>query len=399
MSGASFPNPIPIADVMKTRRWRSWAALILAGLAVSLAASAWTWREDILRTALDPKEPYQTYKPPPAPDYTQPAAWALLPGPPGAGAEAADIFFVHPTTYNGGKEWNAPVGHRDADRVLFRDMLPNHAGPYQRLGRVFAPRYRQASLYTQLTLRDDARDARRFAYRDVQAAFRVFRDRHNGGRPFMVVGVGQGGSLAARLLAEEVAPDPALRARFVVAHLIETVTPPIADLPACAAPGRPGCVAAWTSIADSDDPRRTLERALVWNGDSLEGLNGRVPLCFNPVLGATTDAAAPSSAGAANASGLEWGARPAFLRQQVAAQCRDGVLRVSRPSSEALRRSGGWAERLRAPAFNLFYADLEADAAIRLAAFLAEPTPRPARSRRASRTAPPTAAAPARARS
>ena len=39
-------------------------------------------------------------------------------------------------------------------------MLPNYAGPFARLGRIFAPRYRQASLYTLMTLRDDAREAR-----------------------------------------------------------------------------------------------------------------------------------------------------------------------------------------------------------------------------------------------
>jgi hypothetical protein len=151
---------------------------------------------------------------------------------PAAGAPGApDVFFVHPTTYNGGEHWNAPVGEVGADRVLRRDMLPNHAGPYQRIGRVVAPRYRQASLYTLLTLRDDARDARRFAYGDVQAAFRAWRAGTPAERSFLVVGVEQGGLLAARLLAEEVAPDPELRARFVGAHLTATVTPPIAGSP------------------------------------------------------------------------------------------------------------------------------------------------------------------------
>jgi hypothetical protein len=41
---------------------------------------------------------------------------------------------------------------------------------------------------------------------------------------------------------------------------------------------------------------------------------------------------------------------------------------VSRPESPSLRPSGGWAERRRAAPYNLFYADLEADAQARLAA-------------------------------
>jgi hypothetical protein len=97
-------------------------------------------------------------------------------------------------------------------------------------------------------------------------------------------------------------------------------------------------------------------------------LRPRPALCFNPILGAVTDAPAPSRLhlGAANATGLEWGARPAFMARQVSAQCRNGVLSISRPKSPSLRSAGGWADRRKAAGFNLFYADEEADAKVRL---------------------------------
>lgn len=366
---------------MKRRGWRLWAGLILGGLALLLALAAWVWREDILRTSLDPRIPYQTYVPPPPPDYASPTAWALLPGAPTQADGPADVFFVHPTTYDGGRRWNASIADIEAARILERDMIPNHAGPYQRLGRVFAPRYRQASLYTELTLREDARDARRFAYKDVRAAFRLYVERHSRDQPFLLVGVGQGGTLAARLLAEEIAPDPKLRSRLVAAHLVETVTPEPPGLMACRRPDETGCILAYATVAESDveGARRRLDRALVWRGDALDGLNGQSPICVNPLFGGgetaepidtlkgpSLGARAPLNRGAANATGLPWGARPALLRREVGAACRGGVLEVSRPGSPALQRSGGFAERRRAPAFNLFYADLEADAARRL---------------------------------
>lgn len=371
---------------MRPRGWRVWVLGAVAAVLALVAAAAFVWREDIRRTALDPKQPYQTYRPPPAPDYARRSAWALLPADPahGAAAEpAADVFFVHPTTFDGGEHWNAPIGARAADRVLFRTMIPNHAGPYRRVGRLFAPRYRQASLYTQLTLRDDAREARRFAYADVRAAFRLYRDRYGQGRPFLVVGVEQGGLLASRLVAEEIAPDPALRARFVGAHLIETVVaaPGPPGAPACAARAQSGCLVAWASVPADDGAaaRRLLDRALVWDGDRLGGLEGRPALCVNPLIGAASEQPAPASAnlGAADATRLEWGARPAFLRRQVGARCRAGVLDVTLPESASLRRRGSWAERRRAPAFNLFYADLEADAEARLRTWLARDPPAP----------------------
>lgn len=209
--------------------FKRWIFLGVVALAALLVAAAIFYRHDILRTALDPKVPFQTYDPPPAPDYARPGAWAMLAPTAGRAAETdlpVDVFFVHPTTYNGGGNWNAPLDKEEAARQLAEQMLPNYAGPFARVGRIFAPRYRQASLYTRMTLRDDAREARRFAYGDVRAAFQLYRDRYNQGRPFIVVGVEQGGELVARLLAEEVAPNEALRSRLAAAYLIATVVPP-----------------------------------------------------------------------------------------------------------------------------------------------------------------------------
>ncbi len=360
------------------RRWRWLAICALAPLAFLLVAYA-AFQGDVIRYSLDPKIPFQTYRPPPAPDYAQRRAWALLPThpqAPAAGEPAADVFFVPPTTFDGGRDWNAPIGDPRADRIFRQVMAPNYAGPFVRLGRIFSPRYREAGLYSLMTLREDAREARRFPYGDVAQAFRTWRDRYGGTRPFIIVGVEQGGAMATRLLAEEVAPNPALRARLAAAYLIETVVP--ADrtpLPPCRARGETGCLAAWAS-APQEDPvrgRLILDRALVWQPDgSLDNLKGAA-LCFNPILGSDTDqaAAARLNQGAANATGLEWGARPAFLARQVAARCVNGVLRVSEPRSALLQPSGSWIEQRRAPGFNLFYADLESDARARLAALTA----------------------------
>ncbi|WP_374470479.1 DUF3089 domain-containing protein [Phenylobacterium sp.] len=352
------------------RRTR-WLAVFVVLATLILGVATGVFWEDLRRTALDPKVPFQTYDPPPAPNYADRAAWWLMPADPDAPARAeppVDVFFVAPTLYDGGEHWNAPVDDADAAELFRRRMAPNYAGPFVRIGRIFAPRYRHASLYSLLTLREDAREARRFAYGDVAQAFRTYVARHNRGRPFIIVGVEQGGTLAARLLMEEVALDPELRGRLVAAYLQETVVPADAPpLPPCEGPGQTGCLAAWASVSsgDAERARVLLDRALVWTpGGELENLRGRPALCFNPILSATTDEPAPARLhrGAANATDLEWGARPAFMARQVSARCEGGVLRVSVPRSAALKRTGSWADRRKAPGFNLFYADLEADA-------------------------------------
>ncbi|PVM88877.1 DUF3089 domain-containing protein [Caulobacter radicis] len=357
------------------KRWIFAGCVLVLGIVLT---AAFYWRYDILRTTLDPKVPFQTYDPPPAPNYADPAAWALLPRGATGMDRAADVFFVHPTTFDGGRDWNAPYDQPKADRYLNRVVLPNYAAPFSRVGRIFAPHYRQASLYTFLTLRDDAREARRFAYGDVRDAFRAWRDRYDKGRPLVLVGVEQGGSLLARLAAEEIAPDPALKARLAGVYLIETAVPadeygPVAAVPACARRDQAGCVVAWASLTDGDfqKAQEWLGRSLTWRGgDQLENLNGRKPLCVNPLLGAQTDERAPArlNLGSVNATGLEWGARPAFLKRQVWAQCENGLLHTGRPKSASLRDTGSWTDRRKVDGFNLFWADIEADAAARVAA-------------------------------
>lgn len=360
---------------MALKGFKRW---IFAGVVLFLAlilSAAFIWRYDILSNALDPKVPFLTYHPPPAPDYGKRASWALLPRNPEAVPPTdrpVDIFFVHPTTFDGGRDWNGGIDQPKAARFLSRVVLPNYAGPFDRVGRLFAPRYRQASLYTYLTLRDDAREARRFAYGDVLQAFRAYRVRYGQDRPFIIVGVEQGGSLAARLLSEEIAAKPELKRRLVAAYLIETPVPadeytPAAPLPACERKAQAGCVAAWISAPEGDFQRvqELIGRSLVWDpSDQLVNLEGRTPLCFNPLLGGTSLERAPArlNLGAANATGLDWGARPPFLQRQVSARCENGILRTSKPKSNSLRDSGSWADRRKVDAFNLFYADLEADA-------------------------------------
>lgn len=365
---------------MAERSIRRWIIAGLGALTAFVGISAFIWRDDILRAMLDPQQPFQIYRPPLPPDYARREAWALLPAKPESvlpGSPVADVFFISPTTFDGGRHWNAPIDDSRSDQLFRRVMAPNYAGPFVRVGRLFAPRYRQASLYSLTTLREDAREARKFAYGDVARAFRQFIHTYSDGRPIIIVGVEQGGTLAARLLAEEVVTHPELRARLVAAYLINAVTP--ADAPPlipCQRRAQAGCLAAWVTAFDNDiaGAQDLQDRSLVWaQGGDLDNLKGRKPLCFNPMLGATTDefAAAKLGLGAANATGLEWGARPAFLTRQVSAVCRDGVLRVSRPKSAMLKPSGSWADRQKSPAYNLFYADIEADGLVRVTALQA----------------------------
>ena len=371
---ATSCNSVRMWGLKGFKRWVFLGAVITVAV---LLAAAWLMRVEIIRSTLDPRVPFQTYTPPGAADYTETRAWALFPDAKVEPALPADVFFIGPTTYNGGDHWNSPWRDEDAWRLTRRAMLPNYAGPFARVGRVFAPHYRQASLYSHLTLRDDARSARVFAYTDVLTAFRVWRQAHDTGRPLVVVGIEQGGLLADRLVREEIAPDARLRGRLAGVYLIESIVPADrygegAPLPACRTRAQARCVVAWATPRERS-ARELLERSLVWNDrGQLVELGGRAALCVNPLLGARSDAPAPDrdNLGAAVATGFEWNERPAFLQRQVGAQCVGGVLDVGKPKSNVFKPARSWADRLKVPPYNLFYLDLEVDAQARVSALV-----------------------------
>lgn len=357
-------------------RWMHWLLALTGGFAALLLAAAYVWRDDIFEHLIDPGVPYFLYKPPTAPDYGTAEAWALKPAHPEtwtAQEPGADVFFVHPTTFSGDR-WNALIDNKRSARLLDRVMIPNWAGPFQTVGRVFAPRYRQANLYSMLTLREDAREARAFPYRDIEAAFDRYMRDWNKGRPVIIVGVEQGGVLADRLVREQFAANPERLKQLAAVYILEAgLAPeryaPGSPVPACERREQAGCVVSW--LSEGKTARRTrdkLRHAPIWNGAELVELRPRQPLCVNPLLGKVSTEAAPRklNLGAANASKLEWGVQPGFLSDQVGAQCVEGVLRITKPRSSSLRVGSGWGERMRAPAFQLFYADLQADAKARL---------------------------------
>ena len=364
------------------KRAGGWIGLAAGLLVLTAVFCAYVWRGEIWRTRLDPRQPYPTYRPPAAPDYANPSAWLIRPADPlrpTPGDPAADVFFIHPTAYPGGREWNEPIHDRRSEAVLQRVVLPNYAGPFQRVGRVFAPRYRAASLFAYLTLRDDARDARRFAYGDVRRAFDAMLAQDAPGRPLVIAGMGQGGSMALRLVQERIAHDPAVLKRVAAIYLMDTVVstdslPATGPLSACRARDEAGCTVAWAAVPADDlrRGRRRLARALVWTPDGrLADLGARAVLCVNPLTGSLDEPAATAKAshGAANATGLEWGARPAFLAHEVSAVCQEGLLQVSAPLAPSLQPTGGWLLGRKLAPFNLFYADIEADAQARVAAW------------------------------
>lgn len=364
----------------KPERMPVWLWLVLVGvIAFLLLASlaSWILRDQIYQSFLDPGVPYQTYNAPPAPDYTHPDAWLTKPVSMALEDMEPVVFYVHPTTYDGGDDWNAPHDRAQEITELETLILPNYAGPFAPLGAVYAPLYRQASIYSFANNREDAVIARLTAFGDVERAFDQFLEETGSDRPFILVGTGQGALHALGLLVKTISRDEAISRRMAAAYLTEAPVPldlfnsVLTDIPPCEGEESIRCVIAFSPIESGETSRieAVIERSMSWTASGeLDYLETRGTLCTNPLLWTTGEDFAPARLhrGGAVAEGLTLGETPSPMANQTGAQCENGLLMIERPQSRLLRRPDRLVEDRRVPPFNLFYADLQANAQLRL---------------------------------
>ena len=131
---------------------------------------------------LKPRRDFTAYPPAPGPDYAQDSCWAALPTrrdsadavPKASGLRdeqataAADVFFVHPTTYLQPQSWNADLARHGLNRFTDRSTIRHQASAFNAAGRIYAPRYRQATLYSFFDEQTPSGQAAiDFAYADV----------------------------------------------------------------------------------------------------------------------------------------------------------------------------------------------------------------------------------------
>lgn len=327
---------------------------------------------------------------PVAPDYRSGDAWLAFPGrdgierstPPGFDAvdekrAAADVFFIHPTTYRGNDVENAPYLRSAKSEELNGAVLLGQVSVFNGCCRLYAPRYRQTSVAA--LNRPVASD---LAYSDVAAAFHYYLKHHNNGRPFIIASHSQGTQHAAILLQREILGKP-LQSRLVAAYLIGGYVPDSfaqIGLPTCDAPNQTGCVISYNASKQGSRLARMVieNKRYWWQGKTIDRDQARA-ICVNP-LGSSR---AGSSTAAANLGSLPFpkmpyperaAPLPALVPNLTGATCRDGMLEVSLRSP----KPDGFSDKLTVLAgsyhlndYGLFYANLRGDAIGRVDAWKA----------------------------
>ncbi|KQM98113.1 DUF3089 domain-containing protein [Sphingomonas sp. Leaf25] len=286
---------------------------VVATLIVLAIVAAFAYRlfgVALLRRAMVPGVAFQGAPAVAGDAYAKRGMWFARPGltntpvdwlPPGVARTApgnAEIFFIHPTSFVGTDRWNAALddGETNGRAQVF---LRGQASAFAAAGRVWAPRYRQATFGAFLTSEGAATQALDLAYRDVAAAFDRFVAEADPKRPIILAGHSQGALHLTRLLREKVAGTRLAR-RIVAAYVVGWPVSRVTDLaalglPECRGAEQAGCLLSWQSFADPADPSLIFDTY-----DATTGFDGRsraaTPMvCTNPLTG-TPDAAAPASA-------------------------------------------------------------------------------------------------------
>lgn len=190
-----------------------------------------------------------------------------------------DVFFIHPTTYTRKKpdSWNALLNDEQLNRKTDERPILYQASVFNRYN-VYAPRYRQAhiySYYTTDTLR--AKAALEMAYADLRNAFEYYLEHENKGRPLVIASHSQGTTHAKRLIRELVEGTP-LAARLVAAYLIGIQVEPgyFSSLEPCRDAAQYSCFLAWRTFRNGFEPdyaaparSSVVTNPLSWTTDTL----------------------------------------------------------------------------------------------------------------------------------
>lgn len=357
------------------------AALIVLVLS---AGMAWQiWGPQLVGKALVPTVAFKAEPPQPRTAYADPRMWYSRP-PNSADDPAlwtptgfapnpkpkAALFFIHPTSFLDRTAWNMPLDNQEANERA-RLFIRGQASAWNEAAEIWAPKYRQATFGAFLTTEEDAAKALDLAYQDVALAFEEFVRDIPKDQPIFLAGHSQGALHLTRLLREKVAGTPLAKrvvAAYVVGWPISLETDLAAlGLPPCTAPDQPGCLLSWQSFAEPADPKLIIDTYDATTGFNGEPRKGTKFLCVNPVTGVQDgEAAAKDNLGTLFPS--EDLATAELKPGVVPARCaRRGILLIGEgPKLGPYVLPGN---NYHVFDISLFWANVRADAARRLAAF------------------------------
>ena len=319
----------------------------------------------VMTAAIRPGISFEETTPPAAPNYAHEVHWAALPdkvdkadfAPKGEsdaqGNTEVAAFFIHPTTYYENDSWNQPLDHETANEFVDNSVMRVQASSFNSCCDIYAPRYRQATLYSFFDLGGDGYKALDLAYSDVERAFEYFLDNYAKNRPFILASHSQG-SRHAHHLIRNVIHGTSLAERMVAAYLIGYGTSTADIVPICETASQTGCQISWNSIPPNG--QFDTEGAMV---------------CVNPLSWLSNDRYVSF---AENTGALSFDELDTTEAGVTDAQCVGDQLVISEVRSENFINP--FSENYHIYDYNFFYVNIRRNVKTRVAAYLDALAPR-----------------------
>ncbi len=371
-----------------------WLRVVLVVAVLLIAVGAWLHLSGNTPIAIGmifrPHHGWDPSYKAPAPDYSDAKNWAALPSDPGLTAlvpkgeppavtqSGVDVFFIHPTGYLNNGDWNSRMDPNTATEENTKWMMANQASAFNGCCLIYAPRYREASIYRYVGAPADiAKKAIDFAYADVDRAFTYFLEHYSKGRPFIIATHSQGTEHGFRLLKERIDGTP-LAKRLVAAYLIgfditDDDAAALKTVHVCANAADTHCFIHWATWGDGGAPRKFVPGKLVCvNPLSWQRDGGMADKALSkgalPASGAFTGNFFGSDA----PRGTVFGPLEAPLKGWTWAECRDGYLTVADQSGTPFGKLDMGRKNYHGLDYPLFAMDIRENAKARVAAFLKE---------------------------
>jgi hypothetical protein len=256
-------------------------------------------------------------------------------------------------------------------------MLANQASDFNGCCLIYAPRYRETSIYRYFSAPPDiAQQARDLAYGDVDHAFTYFLEHYSKGRPFIIASHSQGTEHGFRLLRERIDGTP-LAQQMIAAYLIgfditDKQAATLKSVHVCATAADIHCFVHWATFGEgADKPKFETEDKLVcvnpltWQRDG-----GKAPKSMSKGAVPMTGTFALNFIGPDAAAGTKFGPLPAPLKQWTWAECRNGLLTVADQSGGPFAKMDLGGKNYHGMDYPLFAIDIRENVQARAAAFM-----------------------------
>lgn len=326
------------------------------------------------------------------PDYSADENWAALPSNPGETASKpegvvdvamvpeADIFYVHPTTLLDKTKWNDfTLTDENAKSRVDNRVMKMQASVYNAAGRVFAPRYRQATFGSFFDTEGNGLKAIGLAFTDVLAAFDNFIAERSDGRPFILAGHSQGSLHLLHLLKERISGTD-LQNRMIAAYIVgwpvsmEADLGAMPDIKACERKHETGCVISYQTFGLGGDPSGILAYMDISNGLGGAPRKGTQMLCTNPqdwMIGSNETRSAHLGAVLRSDEDDRPIGKP--IKHFTGTQCgTDGILYVTDLPGEAWQDLKMHGENYHVYDYHMFYMNLRENAVLRAQRWFAD---------------------------